>query len=86
MDASPDINAAGTRVMPRIDATSPPPVPPATEIPAAVADATASRSQRPASKPRTVVSSPPRKSSVSTWALALFLILAAVAAALVFLR
>lgn len=86
MDASTDVNAAGTRVMPRVDAPSSPPFPPATEVPAAVADATASRSQRPASKPRTVVSSPPRKSSVSTWALALFLILAAVAAALVFLR
>ena len=86
MDASADVNAAGTRVMQRIDAPSPAPVPPVTEVPAAVADATASRSPRPASKPRTVVSSPPRKSSVSTWALALFLILAAVAAALVFLR
>jgi len=86
MDAPADMNAAGTRVMQRLDAPSPAPAPPVTEVPAAAADHTASRSQRPASKPRTVVSSPPRKSSVSTWALALFLILAAAAAALVFLR
>jgi pSer/pThr/pTyr-binding forkhead associated (FHA) protein len=83
MDASADVNAAGTRVMPRIDAPSPPPV---AEAPAAAADATAVRPPRPASKQRTVVSSPPKKSSVSTWALVLFLILAATAVALVFLR
>lgn len=88
MDASADAHASGTRVMPRIDVPTPPPgLAPVPEAPApAVADATAARTPRPASKPRTVVSSPPRKSSVSTWALLLFVILAAVAAALVFLR
>jgi pSer/pThr/pTyr-binding forkhead associated (FHA) protein len=86
MDPAAEVNASGTRVMPRIDAPSPAPAPaPVAEVPAAAADNTAARPQRP-SKQRTVVSSPPRKSSVSTWALALFLILAAVAAALVFLR
>jgi pSer/pThr/pTyr-binding forkhead associated (FHA) protein len=86
MDTSADANASGTRVMPRIDAPAPAPAP-MPEVPApAAADATAARPPRPASRPRTVVSSPPRKSSVSTWALALFVILAAVAAALVFLR
>lgn len=87
MDPAADVNASGTRVMPRIDV---PPAPPLAasdaEVPPAAADATAVRPPRPASKPRTVVSSPPKKSSVSTWALALFVILAAVAAALVFLR
>ena len=88
MDASADAHASGTRVMPRIDVPTPPPsVAPLPEAPApAVADATATRPPRPASPRRTVVSSPPRKSSFSTWALALFVILAAVAAALVFLR
>jgi pSer/pThr/pTyr-binding forkhead associated (FHA) protein len=88
MDASADVNAAGTRVMPRIDVPSPSAAsaPPVEAPAAAVADATAARPQRPAPKQRTVVSSPPKKSSVSTWALALFLILAAIAAALVFLR
>lgn len=87
MDPAAEVNASGTRVMPRIDVPS---VPLAAaveaEVPPAAADATAVRAPRPASKPRTVVSSPARKSSVSTWALALFVILAAVAAALVFLR
>jgi len=86
MDASADAHAPGTRVMQRIDVPEPPAAP-ATEAPRpAAADATAARPPRPASPRRTVVSSPPRKSSVSTWALALFVILAAVAAALVFLR
>jgi pSer/pThr/pTyr-binding forkhead associated (FHA) protein len=88
MDASADAHASGTRVMPRIDVPTPPAVvAPAPEAPVPVAaDATAVRTPRPASRPRTVVSSPPKKSSVSTWALAVFVILAAVAAALVFLR
>lgn len=84
MDASADTNASGTRVMQRVDVASPPPAPPAAEAAPAPADAT--RAPRPAPKPRTVVSSPPKKSSVSTWALVLFVILAAAAAALVFLR
>ena len=85
MDASLDTQGSGTRVMPRVDAPVPP-LPAEAGVPQAAADATAARPPRPASKPRTVVSSPPRKSSVSTWALVLFVILAAVAAALVFLR
>ena len=86
MDASPDAHASGTRVMPRIDVPTPAPPVAEAEMPRAAADATAARPPRPASKPRTVVSSPPKKSSVSTWALVLFVVLAAVAAALVFLR
>lgn len=87
MDAATDAHAPGTRVMQRIDAPAPPPAPPAAEVPPpAAADATAARPPRPASPRRTVVSSPPRKSPVSTWALVLFVILAAVAAALVLLR
>ncbi len=87
MDASADAHASGTRVMQRIDAPAPPPAAPqAVMPPPASADATAVRPPRPASPRRTVVSSPPKKSSVSTWALVLFVILAAVAAALVFLR
>jgi len=81
MDASVDAHASGTRVMQRIDVPAPPP-----PVAPAAADATAARPPRPATPRRTVVSSPPKKSSVSTWALVLFVILAAVAAALVFLR
>lgn len=85
MDASADTNAAGTRVMQRIDAPAPAPVVPLAAAPPAAADATAARPPRPASRPRTVVSSPPKKSSVSIWAV-LFVVLAAVVAVLVFLR
>jgi pSer/pThr/pTyr-binding forkhead associated (FHA) protein len=88
MDASADSNAAGTRVMQRIDAPAPAPAAaaPMADVPVAAADATAARPPRPPARPRTVVSSPPKKAPVSTWALLLFVILAAVAAALVFLR
>ncbi len=85
MDASAVESASGTRVMPRIDAPDPVPAP-AAVMPPVAADATAARQPRPASPRRTVVSAPAKKSSVSTWALVLFVVLAAAAAALVFLR
>jgi pSer/pThr/pTyr-binding forkhead associated (FHA) protein len=86
MDAAADAHASGTRVMPRIDIAPLPAMPAAAAPPPVAADATAVRPPRPAPPRRTVVSAPARKSPVSTWALALFVILAAVAAALVLLR
>ena len=80
MDAGAESHASGTRVMQRIDAAPPP----AAAAPAVPAEDAAARPPRP--RPKTVVSAPPKKSSVSTWALAVFIILAAVAAALVLLR
>ncbi len=85
MDAAAESHGSGTRVMPRID-VAPPPIqveasaPPAPEPPVA-------RPARPPQPRKTVVSGSAKSSwPVSTWALIGFLVLAAVAAALVFLR
>ena len=75
-----DAHASGTRVMQRIDVPAPPP--PAAPAPPTRTAARRAPSRNAAAHGRQA----PPKSSVSTWALVLFVVLAAVAAALVFLR